>query len=98
MSQLIYEMHDTKLTKKSLTFKTGRPDVNKLPAAIRKANSSVPRKLIKIRLEMEVRGGTAVAHIGIKLNWRSRPVCHQVVFLRGLKMDTISIAMNFMLD
>ena len=74
ITQLNSEREGTKLTKKSLTFKTGRPDVNKLPAAIRKANSSVPRKLIKIRLEMEVGGGTAVAYIGIKLNWRSRPV------------------------
>ena len=87
-------MDGTKLNKKSLTFKTGRPIINKFPAAIRKANSSVPRKLIKISLKMEVWGGTAVAHIGVKLNWRSRPSWHQVVFVRGLKMDT-SNSMNF---
>ena len=36
---------------------------------------------------MEVGGGTVVAHIGVKLNWRARPVCHQVILVGRLKMD-----------
>ena len=77
-----------------LTFQTRRPVVNKFPTSIWETNSSVPRKLVKVSLEVEVWGGAIVAHIVVKLNWRSRPVRHQVVFGRGLEMD-ISIFKNF---